>query len=147
MPQVLYSDSHINISGSVKTNYLICMQPNVFLRMTSIVRNNRNKCIHFICWVQFSSVAQSRPTLCDPIDCSMLGFPVHFYHCKAKVFCFFFSKFFELYWYNFLRYKPYLFVKKILWTLKECLDYVAINQNRFPKILLKCLWNWLCSSD
>ena len=27
--------------------------------------------------VQFSSVAQSCPTLCDPIDCSMSGFPVH----------------------------------------------------------------------
>ena len=26
---------------------------------------------------QFSSVAQSYPTLCDPIDCSMPGFPVH----------------------------------------------------------------------
>ena len=27
--------------------------------------------------VQFSSVAQSYPTLCDPMDCSTLGFPVH----------------------------------------------------------------------
>ena len=27
--------------------------------------------------VQFNSVAQSCPTLCDPVDCSMLGFPVH----------------------------------------------------------------------
>ena len=26
---------------------------------------------------QFSSVVQSCPTLCDPMDCSMLGFPVH----------------------------------------------------------------------
>ena len=25
----------------------------------------------------FSSVAQSCPTLCDPMDCSMLGLPVH----------------------------------------------------------------------
>ena len=25
----------------------------------------------------FSSVAQSHPTLCDPMDCSMPGFPVH----------------------------------------------------------------------
>ena len=28
--------------------------------------------------VQFSSVAQSCPTLCDPMDCSMPGFPVHY---------------------------------------------------------------------
>ena len=27
--------------------------------------------------VPFSSVAQLCPTLCDPVDCSMLGFPVH----------------------------------------------------------------------
>ena len=27
--------------------------------------------------IQFSSVTQSCPTLCDPINCSMLGFPVH----------------------------------------------------------------------
>ena len=26
---------------------------------------------------QFSSVAQSYPTLCNPMDCSMPGFPVH----------------------------------------------------------------------
>ena len=26
---------------------------------------------------QFSSVAQLCPTLCDPMECSMLGFPVH----------------------------------------------------------------------
>ena len=29
------------------------------------------------CSVQFSSVAQSRPTLCDPVNCSMPGLPVH----------------------------------------------------------------------
>ena len=28
-------------------------------------------------WVQFSSVAQSYQTLCDPMDCSTLGFSVH----------------------------------------------------------------------
>ena len=28
-------------------------------------------------WHQFSSVAQSGPTLCNPMDCSMPGFPVH----------------------------------------------------------------------
>ena len=30
--------------------------------------------------VQFSSVAQSCPTLCDPMNCSMPGFPVHHQH-------------------------------------------------------------------
>ena len=27
--------------------------------------------------IQFSSVIQSCPTLCNPMDCSMPGFPVH----------------------------------------------------------------------
>ena len=27
--------------------------------------------------VQFSSVTQSCPTLCDPMDCSTPGFPIH----------------------------------------------------------------------
>ena len=27
--------------------------------------------------LQFSSVAQSCPALCDPMDCSTSGFPVH----------------------------------------------------------------------
>ena len=28
-------------------------------------------------WIQFSSVTQLCPTLCDPMNCSMPGFPVH----------------------------------------------------------------------
>ena len=31
----------------------------------------------YLCSVQFSSVAQSCPTLCDPMNCSMPGLPVH----------------------------------------------------------------------
>ena len=32
--------------------------------------------------VQFSSVAQSCPTLCDPMDCSTPGFPILHYHLE-----------------------------------------------------------------
>ena len=32
----------------------------------------------FVLQDQFSSVAQSCPTLCNPMDCSMPGFPVHY---------------------------------------------------------------------
>ena len=35
--------------------------------------------------VQFSSVAQSRPTLCDPMDCSMPGLPVHHHLPEFKL--------------------------------------------------------------
>ena len=37
-----------------------------------------NKSLHVSnCQSQFSSAAQSCPTLCDPMDCSMPGFPVY----------------------------------------------------------------------
>ena len=32
---------------------------------------------HFLCSVQFSSVSQLCPTLCDPMNCSTPGLPVH----------------------------------------------------------------------
>ena len=34
----------------------------------------RRQCLY---WVQFSSVAQSCPTLCNPMNCSTPGLPVH----------------------------------------------------------------------
>ena len=35
------------------------------------------ECEYLLSAVQFSSVAQSCPALCDPTDCSTPGFPVH----------------------------------------------------------------------
>ena len=32
--------------------------------------------------VLFGSIAQSYPTICDPMDCSRLGFPVHHQHSE-----------------------------------------------------------------
>ena len=40
------------------------------------VRNRKHK-LSYLGSVQFSSVTQSCPTLCDPINYSMPGFPVH----------------------------------------------------------------------
>ena len=37
----------------------------------------RESCLVYFQSVQFSSVAQSCPTLCDPINCSKSGLPVH----------------------------------------------------------------------
>ena len=34
-------------------------------------------CVGSMVGFSFSSVTQSCPTLCDPMDCSMPGFPVH----------------------------------------------------------------------
>ena len=36
-----------------------------------------NIVIHNFKGYQFSSVTQSRPTVCDPMNCSMPGLPVH----------------------------------------------------------------------
>ena len=55
--------------------------------LCTMVSNNKAKelCLHFfmLWWLftlpthQFSSVTQSCPTLCDPMNCSTPGFPVH----------------------------------------------------------------------
>ena len=41
------------------------------------------RCINFCCSVPFSSVTQSCLTLCDPVDCSTPGFPIHHQHPRA----------------------------------------------------------------
>ena len=42
----------------------------------SSVNSSWNICIHIYCINQFSSVAQSCPTLCDPMDCNTPGLAV-----------------------------------------------------------------------
>ena len=48
-----------------------CSHPVIFLPMKVNFKS------HIVLLVQFSSVAQSCLTLCDPMDCSMPGLPVH----------------------------------------------------------------------
>ena len=40
--------------------------------------SNHGSTTHSLCALQFSSVTQLCPTLCEPMDCSMPGFPVHY---------------------------------------------------------------------
>ena len=40
-------------------------------------RLGKKKKISYFIWVPFSSVAQSCPALCNPMDCSTPGLPVH----------------------------------------------------------------------
>ena len=42
-----------------------------------ILEHSLGKAFSFSQSPQFSSVTQSRPTLCNPMDCSTSGFPVH----------------------------------------------------------------------
>ena len=37
----------------------------------------KSRLLNYVIFNQFSSVTQSRLTLCDPTDCNTLGFPVH----------------------------------------------------------------------
>ena len=50
----------------------------IYLFVFYIEKKKQNPETKDICVIsQFSSVAQSCPTLCDPMDCSTPGFPVH----------------------------------------------------------------------
>ena len=53
--------------------FLFCF----FLNILFALGFNRAAKRYLRSWVQFSSVAQSCPILCNPIDCSMPGFPLH----------------------------------------------------------------------
>jgi len=50
-----------------------CLSPDLRRYVFKFFTIENNVCFGFI--VQFSSVAQLCPTLCDPMHCSMLGFP------------------------------------------------------------------------
>ena len=45
--------------------------------LVSLINSSQPNLVSFSVQVQFGSVAQSCPTLCNPVDCSTLGFPVH----------------------------------------------------------------------
>ena len=68
----------MSIKSVMPSNHLILCWP-LFL-LPSIfpsIRVFSNESALRISSVQFSSVAQLCPTLCDPMDCSMPGFPVY----------------------------------------------------------------------
>ena len=53
--------------------------PHAYYLTRSIYEQGTILFILFYRWDQYSSIAQSCPTLCDPMDCSMPGFPVLHY--------------------------------------------------------------------
>ena len=59
-----------------KESERICYNLRIYSQYTQVLRVT-NKNIKRTSSVQFSSLAQSCLTLCDPMDCSMPGFPVH----------------------------------------------------------------------
>ena len=53
------------------------LNPQVVNRKTVLRKKRENGLIGAFPAVKFSSVAQLCPTLCDPMDCSMPGLPIH----------------------------------------------------------------------
>ena len=62
---------HLSHQGSLFKVYSL-----MFWYVYTLWNNHYNHTCHFY-RVQFSSVAQLCPTCCNPMDCSMPGFPVH----------------------------------------------------------------------
>ena len=62
--------SQLNLAGTLSKREM-CKQP----KCPSTERMGKEDMIHIS--VSISSVAQSCPTLCDPMDCSTPGLPVH----------------------------------------------------------------------
>ena len=60
-------------SGVVENRYRYSESKLLTMYVSSLAQHNS----YILSWVQFSSVAQSCPTLCDPMNCSIPGLPVH----------------------------------------------------------------------
>ena len=62
-------------------NYIVTSELNTILKDSNMYRFNSELPAHFskqlFLQIQFSLVTQSCPILCDPMDCSTTGFPVH----------------------------------------------------------------------
>ena len=89
--------THIHIHMCVHQNRIYNLIPCAFNKQSLVYGNLKNSCSKSFVWtspraqyvkfesrkglkrysVQFSSVAQSCPTLCDPMDCSTPSFPDH----------------------------------------------------------------------
>ena len=66
--------SSIETRTSISQNWLLKSVWHVLIHVD--VKDHLNMMTGFL-WLQFSSVTQSCPTLCDPMNCSMPGLSVH----------------------------------------------------------------------
>ena len=70
--EVIFSFTRMCSSGNIQFTYYKC--PIQWLWFVTLL--TFKNILEYI-WHQFSSVTQARPTLCNPMDCSMPGLPVH----------------------------------------------------------------------
>ena len=74
--------SHMPCAVANKQKKELSLSLSLFLSLSlsrSFIKKKKEGCTatHHHGLAQFSSVAQSCPIICDPLDCSMTGFPVH----------------------------------------------------------------------
>ena len=65
---------HSEFCGSYNLYFLVLISCYIYVGFTIRRAVHRTSLYYFF---QFSSAAQSCPTLCKPVDCSTPGFPVH----------------------------------------------------------------------
>ena len=66
--------------GAVSVSHIICKLADTSLCLSILLVCNNLMCEPWFSSVQFSSVAQLGPTLCDPMNSSTPGLPVHHQH-------------------------------------------------------------------
>ena len=69
-----------NLCNTAEPLFLLQKREYIYYKFTVEEDNLYKASKGFACYIisiQFSSVSQSCPMLCDPMDCSMPGFPVH----------------------------------------------------------------------
>ena len=75
-----YTSSFSFMSGQLQMTslaFISLLTNKMFETIETLTVNISNLILETLSSVQFSSVAQSCPTLCDPMNCSTLGLPVH----------------------------------------------------------------------
>ena len=73
-----YRYPSVNVSYGREKGYGLNLKSFVHMKQTFLVRSEMQEIVHLgVSSVQFSSVAQSCPTLCNPMNRSTPGLPVH----------------------------------------------------------------------
>ena len=67
----------VSLRGTSDTTFIKCLTPGAGLNDWDIVSDLQSRGCSAHYSVQFTSVAQSCLTLCDPMNCSTSGLPVH----------------------------------------------------------------------
>ena len=70
---LLFNGDRVSVWKDEKILVMVAQNVNVL----NTTEPQHLKIVKMVCMYMFSSVAQSCPTLCDPMDCSMPGLPAY----------------------------------------------------------------------